>query len=452
MTTTPTGTPPQKGLVRVPARRTIPHLSRDPLGGFEQIGRDADGALARISLGLVRPYLATHPEHVQHILRASDVYRREGMLWKPIQRLEGHGIAGEGDAWRASRRILAPAFTARTINAAIPTMAAAVVEAVDRLDRRLSDEQPVDALAEMMHLFHSVLIKLFFGSRINHQDATRLGQAIAAAFESLGSRMLLPFVPNWVPMPGDRTFRRAVRIADEVIYPVIRRCREAGGVGDDLVARLVTAVDQDNRPFDDQRIRDDLVGMFVAGTETSALSLTWLWLLLDTYPHIKNKVVDEVLPAVGDAPVDASQLDQLTFTRMTLQETLRLYPVGWLVPRTATVTDTIDGVTLPAGATVIISPYLTHRLSSFWDEPYEFRPERFAAGTERGRHRFAFLPFGAGVHQCLGNHLFLVETQLVAAEMLRRYHLEVPEPRSLQPRPTASLRPRDRVRLWLHRR
>lgn len=438
--------------VKVPARRSLPRLARDPMRAFEQVGRDSDGALTRLHLGLIRPYLVTHPDHVQQVLRNHETYEREGMLWKPIQRLEGDGIAGVGAAWRTSRRLLQPLFTMRHLRGLLDTMAAAVEEALDRLAAPAAGGQPVDLAAEMMRVTQRVMVRVFFGDRISAEDSDRLGRAIAAAFDSLGWRMLLPFMPNAFPMPGDRTFRRAVRIADEVIYPLVRESRSAPA-GDDLVTHFVQAVDEDGDRLDEQRIRDDLVGMFVAGTETTALTLTWLLLVLDRHPQVAARLTEEVADVVGDGPPEPSHLDKLVYTRMALQETLRLFPAGWILPRTVTAADELGGVRLSPGTTVILSPYLTHRLPAFWDDPLDFDPERFTPERVSTRHRFAYLPFGAGAHQCLGNHFSLMEGQLVMAGLLSRWRPEiVPPPGVLAARPTASLRPRTHADMLLRPR
>jgi cytochrome P450 len=436
----------------IPAHHTLPRLARDPLGAFAEIGRRSAGAVVRLNLGLFRPYLVTDPGHVQHVLRDhSENYLREGMLWKPIRRLEGDGIGGEGPNWAVSRRLIQPMFAARAIDALIGQMAQAVTEAVDELDTRIG--QPLDVTVEMTRIVHRAVIRAFFGDRIPTVDAEAVGHAIAAAFTSLGSRMLLPFVPDSVPLPGDRTFRRAVRTVDAILVPHIRAARERDTGGSDIVSMLVRARDEDGQPFSDQRLRDDVVSMFVAGTETTALALTWVWVLLDAHPEAADAVLAEVTGAVGQGPVEPAHLSHLRFTRMVVQEALRLYPVGWITPRTARESDVLGGVRIKSGATVLLSPYLTHRVSPLWEEPERFDPLRFDPEREREqpRPRFAYFPFGGGRHQCLGSHFFMVEAQLVIAALLCRYRLRICGPTPIRPRAAAALRPSRPVEAVLER-
>jgi cytochrome P450 len=152
---------------------------------------------------------------------------------------------------------------------------------------------------------------------------------------------------------------------------------------------------------------------------------------------------------VGGDDITAAHLSQLKYLRMVLQELVRLYPVGWLIPRTAARDDVIDGWRVPAGSTMLISPYLTHRLPRYWPRPDEFDPHRFGPDAPGNRHRYAYFPFGGGPHTCLGSHLFTVEAQLIVATMLSRYRIRVPDALSITPMPAASLRPRQPVRLRL---
>lgn len=435
-------------LTRVPLSVTLTGLARDPLAAFERIGAQAGGEIARLDLGLFRPYLVTSPDHVQHVLvDNADNYRREGMLWRPVRQLIGYGLGSDGPSWAASRAMLQPVFSARRIAGLIGLTAAAVNEAVDDLDAPARAGRPVDAMVTMTRLVDRAAGRAFFGERISPADAERLGEAMGRAFTSLGARMVLPFLPEAAPLPGSRAFRRAVRTVDEIVYPLIDRCRSGGAVGDDVVSLLCRA--QQGRGLTDRQVRDDLVAMLVAGSETAAVALTWLWVALDRNPAVAQRLAGEVHRVVGGRQVRAQDLDRLSYARLVLQELLRLYPTGWLIPRHAERADTIAGVRLAAGSTVLVSPYLTHRLPQEWERPDEFDPQRFAPESVRRRHRYAYLPFGGGPHQCLGSHFFMAEARLIVGAVLGRYRTRVLDAASAVPRAAVTLRPRRPVELVL---
>jgi cytochrome P450 len=435
---------------RVPFHRTIPALARNPLAAFAEIGRRTEGAIVQLDLGLSRPYVISRPEHLQHMLRDNAAnYVREGMLWGPIRRLFGDGIGTEGPTWAHRRGLLLPMFSAKHITAHLQELADAITEAVDGLDRYARANQPIDTKLEMTRIIHRALIHVFFSDAISPADADKLGHAIDAAFTALGPRMLLPFVPESFPLPGDGAFRRANRVVDDVLFPVIAEVRRSGANGNDMISILCRGRDETGEALTDQQVRDDAVSMFAGASETSAVALTWLWTVLDARPDIAAELYGEIDRVVGTGQPQPAHIAALPYTRMVLQELLRLHPVAWIIPRQAKEDDVIDGVRIKAGRTVLASPYLTHRMSEFWQDAEVFDPQRFAPDRADRRHRFAYLPFGGGPHQCLGSHFFTVEAQLIVATILSRYR---PERRGSSPviaQAAATLRPRGTVELLL---
>src|SRR2546421_6661974 len=428
-----------------PRAGTLVRLLHDPLRALDEIVERSGGAVVRIDLGLFRPYLVTRPEDVQRVLRDRAAnYRRDGMMWRPMRRLLGQGIAGEGGTWAEHRRLVQPAFTARHVDGLVDAMAEAVNEAAVG-----ATGEPVEAYREMTRIVHRVVRRIFFADRITAGEVDRLGTATTGILAALASRMVLPFVPDWVPLPGDATFRRAARTVDKALVPQIRAARERDGAGTDLVTWLSRARDDAGVDLAEEQVRDDLVALFAAGTESTAVALTWLWVLLDRHPEVAGRLRAEVDGVVGGGPAGRVHLPGLRYTRMVLQELLRLYPPGWLIPRVAAAPDVIGGVPVRAGETVVVSPYVTQRLPQWWDRPAVFDPERFAPERATGRHPYAYLPFGAGPHPCLGSHFFTVEAQLVVAALLSRYRPRLADAGPVTARLGASLRPRQQVRLVL---
>ena len=191
--------------------------------------------------------------------------------------------------------------------------------------------------------------------------------------------------------------------------------------------------------------------MFVAATETTALALTWLWVVLGRRPDVAATLTREVHDVVGAGSPTRSHLANLRYTKMVLQETLRMYPTGWIVPRVARRRHVLGDVVVPRGATVLTSPYVTQRLPRLWDSPTVFKPERFSPEGSGDRHRFAYYPFGGGEHMCLGTHLFMVEAQLILASILSRYQPRLCSSPIVEPKAATSLRPSQPVKLMFCR-
>jgi cytochrome P450 len=187
-------------------------------------------------------------------------------------------------------------------------------------------------------------------------------------------------------------------------------------------------------------VRNDVVSLFAAGTGTAADALTWLWLVLDAHPQVAEQLYDEVDRVLDGNPPNYGHLQELRYTKMVIQEVLRLYSSGWIIPRMAAEADEIGGVRIPRHSTVLVSPYLTHRMERWWDDPGTFKPDRFLPERMEGKPRFAYIPFGGGPHLCLGNHFFQVEAQLIVATILSRFRPRLVSRPALTPRLGTTLR------------
>lgn len=428
--------------------RHVRKVLREPLETFERLGREANGEITRVNLGVFRPYLVTRPEHVQHVLRDNAAnYPREGMMWKPLTRLVGE-IAGEGAEWALNRGIFQRLLSGPNIASVTDEMARTIAEGVGDLAERAGG-MPVDSQAEMTRIVQRAIIRIFFGGRISLAEADHLADAIRTATRSIGFRMLLPFVPLSVPLPGDRAFQSAVRAVDEVIFPLVEEARRGEAKERDIVSMLIETTDEHGRSLNDQQVRDGVVAMFTAGTETTATALTWLWVVLNSHPEIADKVYAEIDEVIGTEAPSKAHLPELRYTKMVIQELLRVYSVGWVIPRTSIADDVIDGVKIKGGSTILISPYLTHRLSDVWPHPEVFDPERFSHSRSKGRHRFAYMAFGAGAHQCVGSLFFTVEAQLIASTLLQRFRPVVQNENTIRPQVRLTLIPKEQVKIVL---
>ncbi|TMR06264.1 cytochrome P450 [Actinomadura soli] len=429
--------------------RHLPGLMREPLETFERLGSEASGEIVRVNLGVSRPYLVTRPEHVQRVLRDNaENYPREGMMWKPLTRLVG-GIAGEGPEWALNRGIFQRLMSGPNIASVTGEMARTIAEAVDELTGRLAG-RPGDSQAEMTRIVQRAIIRVFFGNRISLDEADHLADAIRTATRSIGFRMLMPFVPLSVPLPGDRAFQAAVRSVDEVIFPLVEEARRGELAERDIVSMLIETRDEQGRRLNDQQVRDGVVAMFTAGTETTATALTWLWVVLKEHPAVADKVYAEIDAVLGQDRPDRTHLPRLQYTKMVIQELLRMYSVGWIIPRTSVDDDVIDGVRIKGGSTIVISPYLTHRVADVWPDPEVFDPDRFSPTRSKGRHRFAYMAFGAGPHQCVGTLFFTVEAHLIASTLLQGFRPVVQNESPVRPQVRLTLIPRERVDIVLN--
>ncbi len=265
-------------------------------------------------------------------------------------------------------------------------------------------------------------------------------------------------MPRWfgrLPIPLNRRFERALAILDEEVYRIIRQRRRDGyGKGDDLLAMLMEARDEDTgESMSDRQLRDEVITIYLAGHETTANALSCLWYLLSKNPEAARKVREEVSCVLRGRWPGFEDLPMLVYTRMAVEETLRLYPPVWITSRKALGVDEIGGYRIPAGSRLMLSPYVTHRRADLWENPDGFVPERFVPGSGNngnGRQRYAYYPFGGGARQCIGNGFALMEATLVVSAVLQRYRLDLVPGQAVRAQPKATLGPRPGVRVTLH--
>jgi cytochrome P450 len=388
-----------------------------------------------------RAYLVVHPDHVRQVLyERRTVYRRDRWHAAQLQETSGHGLtASEGGLWREQRRLLRPTFhgeqDARQARAAFHATAR-MVERWAGIERR---GEAVDLHEEMLRLSLEVIAEALFSVDLEH-ESSRIVRAASVVLDRLYRRLRMPLpAMARLPSPGDAGFR----MAREVLYDLAARLLEERVVDqpteDDLLAVLGGYADRG-------LAQDQIVTMILAGHDTTGTALAWAGHMVASHP-----AVDRRLHAEAAQHTRGGDHNSLVYARSVFRETLRLYPPAWVLSRTPAVREAIGGYAIPAGATVFISPFITHRHPDFWVTPERFDPERFAerAGA---RHPYAYLPFGAGPRMCIGKAFAETTGQIVLSTIARSYRLRPVSVRPISLRPQLTLRPRGGVRVHLLRR
>jgi cytochrome P450 len=271
-----------------------------------------------------------------------------------------------------------------------------------------------------------------------------VAQAVTTLIEDIGYRFAVPFYPPpRVPTPRNRRHRLALAALDHAIYEIIAARRRGDTSGDDLLGLLIDVRDeQSGEGMSDRQLRDEVITLFVAGHETTAVALAWAWHLLAEHPGAAERVRAELAGALGDRAPATADLPQLPYARMVIDEAMRLYPPAWITNRQAIADDEICGYHIPAGAIVLISPYVMHRHPAYWENPERFDPERFTPERSAGRPHYAYFPFGGGPRQCIGKGLALMEAQLILGAVAQRFRLGHVPGHVVEPQALVTLRPR----------
>lgn len=413
---------------------------------FLPAARAKYGDIYRLSFGPQTIVILNGPNHAQHVFRDNvRNYRKGGKFWDTLRQVIGNGLAvSEGDYWLRQRRMMQPQFHRQRLSALTDLMAEAAAEGLQAW--QAFGSSPFD----LAHAYASITLKIIartmFGSGLTQDEIDRVARAVIVISGYIMQGALTNNLPKWLPLPGARAFERANQVVDEVLRGVIDRSRPAereSRYEDNLISMLLNMVDEETGEcMTPQQIRDEAITIFLAGYETTASTLTWTTHLLMQHPAIQAKVKAEIDAVLSGQTPTFESVARLPYTRMALQESMRLYPPVWWLPRTAVEDDIIDGYRIPAGTNVVIPIYVIHRHPNFWDRPEEFNPERFAPTQSADRHPFAWIPFGAGPRVCLGRDFALIEAPLVLAMTLQRCAFTPVPGRTVAPQLSSTLRPK----------
>jgi cytochrome P450 len=393
-------------------------IRRDPLAFLTTTWRRYGDV---IQFPIPRPptYLVNDPASVRHVLVGNARnYGKSTIQYQSLALVTGEGLlSADTPRWRRQRPMVQPAFHHETLDAVVGTVADTAAGVAAEWST-LRPSVVIDADAYMMHAALDVVGRSLFGSDLSG-DAARITAATLSGLEVVIKRARVPVTPpRWVPTPANRTLARARAALDDAVTRIVaERTRSGQGAGD-MLDLLIAARDDRGVGLTPQEIRDEIVTFIVAGHETVASALAWAWLLLAQNPEMQERIADEARVA---HPWSRESIAKLQYTRAVFDETMRLYPPAWVITRRARDADVLPcDVSVPAGALVIISPYLLHRHPRVWREPDEFRPERFLAPYERD----AFIPFGAGPRLCIGRDFAYVEGVLMLAMLMESFRVE----------------------------
>jgi cytochrome P450 len=432
----------------------LPAVRRDVLGFFTETAR-VHGAVARYRLGPLRSYLVTHPDGVKRVLQDHVTnYTKDHVTYGMIRWIGGNGlITSQGDFWLRQRRLAQPAFHRQRISAMAGMMTRATHELLERWEPEASRGQPLHVGPEMMGLTLRIVGDALLGGKVAEKTAV-----VGRSFDVINAQLAHRFrafniLPPVLPTRADRLFRDSLRRLRGVVRDLITERRKSSEDRGDLLSMFMHARDEETGArMDDAQLTDEAVTVMVAGHETTASTLSWIWALLHQHPEAEARLhaeVDGVL--AGRAPA-LEDLPHLPYARMVVDEALRLYPPVYVLGRKVLEDDELCGFRIRGGSSVDLSPYATHRLPEFWEEPEQFRPERFTPEQVARRPRFAYFPFLGGPRQCIGNAFALMEAQLILVCIAQRFRLRMVPGYTPTPEPLITLRPVGGLPMHLERR
>ena len=410
----------------LPALRRIRTLIRNPIEVWPAAVYEQP--LFRSELFGRETVFVMDPELIREVLvdRADAFVRAETMRRALGPALGDAILTADGARWRWQRRAAAPIFRHERLLGFVPTMVAAAERACERLLSRPPAAE-ADIAHEMMRTTFDVIVETMLSGR-GHIDVDRVERGITAYLDSTSWAIALALLraPRATPYPGKRRARREGAYLRHALAQLVAERRRTGEARNDLIALLLEASDPETgQSMDDRTLADNLLTFISAGHETTALALAWTFYLLSEHPEVESAVLQEIEAVTSGAPVGAEHLDGLACTRRVLQESMRLYPPAPVVVRAATEDLLLGGVAIARGTPTYVPIYAVHRHRSLWTDPDVFDPDRFLPEPSKQRHRYAYLPFGAGPRTCIGMSFAMIEATVILATILRAVRLEL---------------------------
>lgn len=384
------------------------------------------------------------------------IERKSPQMRHALKPLLGDGLfISDGPVWQRRRKVVAPIIHASRMSEFAPIMAETTVEMRDRW-AAIAPGVEINALTEMAQLTAEIICRTIFGRTLGGAHAHEIVDAFSDYQRHIGqtafSSMLgLPdWLPRWHRPAIGRSVRRITAVLDEIIESYRQRGEAAEGA---MIGHLLEARDETGQPLDTAAIRNEAAVIFMAGHETTANTLAWVWYLLSQAPEVEARLHAELDAVLGGRVATLADVPRLAYTRAVIEETLRLYPPVPMLAREAVRDTELQGRKIRKGSLVIVVPWLLHRHIDFWDDPDAFIPERFLPDAVRPVERYAYVPFATGPRVCPGMAFGLTESILCLATLAQGFALRLRPGAAVEPVARLTLRPEgDGLPMTLHPR
>jgi cytochrome P450 len=404
--------------------------------------------------GLFHFYLINHPSLVKQVLQEThQSFDKNSIIYNRFRNAFGDGlVVAEGERWKRQRKLMQPIFGHQAIERFFPLMVAAARDMADRWEPACKNKRGFDIAEEMIRITLEIVGRALF-----HDSFGRAGDDISRwthTINQYSAKAPLPIVRSfWFPSRRNRKLKATLRDFHAFVREMIDN-RRTGKEQHDLLSILLQARHEESgQTMTDREIAEEALGMIIGGHETSSSALAWIWYELDRHPEIQKRMHDELDSVVGNEPLTIEHTARLQYTKMIVDETLRLHPPFWFENRNTKVEVELGGATLPKGSLVAFSRYTLHRHPAFWKSPDRFDPQRFEPDREENkRSTCAYVPFGGGPRICIGMHFAVMELLVILAVVAQRYKVVVAEQDRHQMAAALTMTPKSGVQVRLEPR
>lgn len=424
-------------------------VSQDPYEYLKGVMLD-QGDLVRLDFVFQSVYLASSPDYVQRILRDNyQNYRKPNLFYNGVREIAGNGLVGNtGESWLRQRRMIQPQLHRKQLTIIFNEMSAAIAEVLDRWGDLAQKHTEVELSDKIAEITINVIGRTMFGrGTLSDSEITEVGHSAVRMIRYLGETLFTGMLPKWIPKPGETEFHQDLDFVRKTVGGIITKCRAHKEEAASLIQMLINVVDEEtNEEMDEQQLFDEVMTIFLAGYETTATALTWLFVALKDHPDVLQKLQAEADQVLGNKEPSFEDVMRLTYARKVFMEVMRMYTTVPFLPRETVQEDQLGNHHIPAKSTVLVFYHGVHHNPNVWKDPEVFDPERFTPEAMNGHHPFAFIPFSAGPRKCAGDEFALMEGPLVMAMLLRKYDVHLLPGQTFPTKVGATMRPANGVK------
>ncbi|MFF2456248.1 cytochrome P450 [Peribacillus simplex] len=426
-------------------------FTSDTLGFLTRLANEY-GEVAKIRFGpFQNVYFISNPDLIKQVLVTKQKSFLKSNDFQALKPLLGEGLlTSEKEIHMRQRRLIQPSFKKSHISNYAQDMIDITMNYISTWKNR--EERIITE--DMMSLALGIISKTMFSLNLK-EGYDELGEPIEASMRIAVKRMrTLLHLPLWVPTKNNREYKNSIQRLDTVIFNIIEKRRADSERHEDMLGILMDARDdEDGLGMTNQQVRDELMTIFLAGHETTANVLSWTLYLLSQHPEVETKLFNEIDNVIGDRNPTPGDYMKLTYTQNIINESMRIYPPGYIISRKVEEDVAIGGYHFKKGDMILLSQYVMHHKQEYFDNPESFNPERFENNFVKTLPQFAYFPFGGGARVCIGNHFAMMEAVLVLACIAQRYRIRLaPDHHEVKPLPSITLRPKRGLRMVVEER
>ncbi len=421
----------------------------NPLAWLTEINRKGDIVL--INPKSSKPsYVVYEPETIKEILTSKDVFFEKGNSSRVFSKILGRGLlTSEGEQHKRQRKLIQPAFHKKSIYTYVNKVSLYTEDMVSSWE----DGEIRLVSQDMMNLTLRCIVKTMFGQDILEQS-TSITNAVNSIIEKAAQSLFLPFsLLDSIPTIKNRNYKHSIKTLNNLVEQLILDFESKQSEEHHLLQILLQTKDEDGKSLSRQEVRDQVVTFVIAGHETTANVLSWIWFLLSQHSEIEMKFHQEIDTILAGKVPGYDDIPKLQYTHQIFQEALRLYPAAWIILRETIKEVEIRGYLFPKGSSFLISPYAVHRNPQYFTNPETFDPDRFSKNRMASISKYAYFPFGAGSRGCIGSQFAMTETLLIMAIIGQKYKLKLAQSiEKIAPEPLLSLRIKGGIHMKLEQR